>query len=121
MNFVKTILLLVYQQQQELVSGSTEWNHASAAVRILQQELEYCVFMQYLAPPIVRMLYVSWSTVAISTIRNQAPPFPYGYNNSLSLDFAKTLRKLCSSRFNDVKTSALAFCTVEYVLLLSSC
>ena len=47
--------------------------------------------MQYPAPPIVMMLYVSRSTVAISTTRNQGPPFSYGYNNNWSLDFAKTL------------------------------
>ena len=35
--------------------------------------------MQCPGPPIVMMLYVSRSTVAISTTRNQATPFSYGY------------------------------------------
>ena len=47
--------------------------------------------MRYPVPSAVMIVYVSCSTVTISTIRNHAPPFTYGYNISWIMDFAKTI------------------------------
>ena len=43
--------------------------------------------MRYPVPSVVMILYVNWSTVTISTIKNHAPPF----NNNWSMAFAKTI------------------------------
>ena len=91
-NHIPTSVVMLLQQQ-EMVFGSTEQNGIMLQLLSGSYNNSWNIvsvsIMQYPAPPIAMMLYVSSSTVAVSTTRNQAPPFSYGYNNSWSLDFAK--------------------------------
>ena len=54
--------------------------------------------MRYLVPSVVMILYVSWSTVTISIIRNHAPPFSFVITTAgarILLKYMKTMRLQC--------------------------